>query len=205
MEKSSFWRSVPSFFGAIRQHSSLSYTYSDFLVPRLTTPAASPRWPAIRRASSLVRTWRPIGGRAHSPNRHRRAPVRCGRVSGAIAPAAWRKLTANAPASSCDIKFSADRRLGSSSTRRKRAPARCDLSRQNKLRAPRRTRAEGIDGQVNPPVASSNQIERPDRLRGFPSAKGAFHPERWPHLVPTRNGAPELMQRSVYIHMVMIG
>jgi len=51
----------------------------------------------------------------------------------------------------------------------------------------------------------SNQIERPDRLRRFPSAKGAFHPERWPHLVPTRNGAPGSMQRSVYIHMVMIG
>jgi hypothetical protein len=52
----------------------------------------------------------------------------------------------------------------------------------------------------------SNQIERPDRLRGFPAAKGAFHPRAlWPHLVPTRDGAPGSMQRSVYIHMVMIG
>ena len=80
----------PTTVAAARQVPNVGYTYSDFLVPRLTTPAASPRWPAIRRASSLVRTWRPIGGQAPHRNRHRQAPVRCGRVSGAIAPAAWR-------------------------------------------------------------------------------------------------------------------
>jgi hypothetical protein len=51
----------------------------------------------------------------------------------------------------------------------------------------------------------SNQIERPDRLRGFPAAKGAFHPRPLAASgADTRWGAWS-MQRSVYIHMVMIG